>query len=180
MDIILRCRKCSRFATPDIRVYKRSRLCRLCNTEEQRSWRRANPNYYADRERNRRASDPEYAEKDRKSCKAWRRKNPCAWLLGKAKSRAKKQCLPFNLEVSDIVIPSVCPILGIPLAVAEKSVSEGSPTLDRIDPEKGYVKGNVAVISYKANLLKNHWTSTKMRAFISVLETYEISYGIKV
>jgi hypothetical protein len=77
----------------------------------------------------------------------------------RAKYRAKKQGKDFTIDVSDIFIPTVCPILGIPLVVqAGKGHYDNTPSLDRIDNSKGYVKGNVAVISQKANQLKN-WGS---------------------
>ena len=64
--------------------------------------------------------------------------------------------VPFTLEVRDITIPSFCPVLELPLKPSEGDVTgrENSPSLDRIDPRKGYIVGNVAVISYRANVLK--------------------------
>ena len=51
-----------------------------------------------------------------------------------------------------------CPVLDIPLRISDGTnttgPSEASPTLDRIIPEKGYVKGNVIIISNKANRIK--------------------------
>ena len=65
----------------------------------------------------------------------------------------------FNIELDDIKIPSECPALGIPLF---KSPTRGpcpnSPTLDRIVPELGYTKGNIRVISAKANWCKSDLT----------------------
>ena len=74
-----------------------------------------------------------------------------------AKRRAKVQGLPFELEKEDIVVPETCPYLGIPLV---RTRPRGSPrrdiaSLDRIDPTKGYVKGNVEVMSWLANTMKN-------------------------
>lgn len=75
-------------------------------------------------------------------------------MLKNARARAKKQGIPFDLELTDIVIPEVCPVLGIPLMVGEGKNCPNSPSLDKIIPEKGYVKGNVCVISFRANILK--------------------------
>lgn len=71
-----------------------------------------------------------------------------------AKARAKKKGLPFNIELSDISIPAVCPVSGLELKPGKTKVGANSPTLDRIIPDKGYVKGNVAVISHRANGIK--------------------------
>ena len=74
-------------------------------------------------------------------------KNPEKGLLKTAKHRAIKRGIEFNIDLSDIVIPDVCPILGIPLVIADGTGKAGgrmnSPSLDRIDNTKGYVKGNI-------------------------------------
>lgn len=72
-----------------------------------------------------------------------------------AKERAIKNNLPFNISVDDITIPSHCPILGIAIAPSKGKVGPNSPSLDRKNPSLGYIKGNVWVISYKANTMKN-------------------------
>lgn len=87
---------------------------------------------------------------------AYTRRNPIRFLLAEARKRVKEKGLPFCLTVSDIVIPAFCPVLGIPI------ISGGDrnnwPSLDRHVPELGYVVGNVFVISYRANRLKNDAT----------------------
>lgn len=77
-------------------------------------------------------------------------------LLGWAKQRALKKHLPFNLVLSDVIIPTHCPALGIRLRAG--SSSNASPTLDRIIPSLGYTKGNVVVISALANSIKSTGT----------------------
>lgn len=72
-----------------------------------------------------------------------------------AKKRAKLKGIEFNIDITDIVIPEFCPILGIRLERGKGTVSPSSPTLDRIVQSKGYVKGNVHVVSYRANSMKN-------------------------
>lgn len=84
-------------------------------------------------------------------------------LLRHAKERANKTGAEFDLDVADIRIPVTCPILGIPLERGIGKRHDGSPTLDRIDPSKGYVRGNVAVLSHRANLYKNDGTSEEHR-----------------
>lgn len=72
-----------------------------------------------------------------------------------AKRRAKDSEMEFNITVEDIVIPEVCPILLIPLEPGDSRSRKNSPSLDRKDSSIGYVKGNIAVISMKANALKS-------------------------
>lgn len=93
----------------------------------------------------------------------YRRNNLEKTILRSAKNRAKKKNLPFNLREEDIVVPSICPILGIPLETGNgKGLQSNSPSLDRIIPEKGYVKGNIIVISNKANMMKYNATPEEM------------------
>lgn len=83
-----------------------------------------------------------------------RKNNPEKYLLKAARKRAKEKNLPFNIKIEDIIIPKVCPIFGFPLECGTISERDNSPSLDRVIPELGYVKGNVNVISFKANTLK--------------------------
>ena len=55
-----------------------------------------------------------------------------------------------------MIVPEYCPILGIKLKSGKESSIDSSPSLDRIIPEMGYVRGNVHVISNKANTIKNN------------------------
>lgn len=79
-----------------------------------------------------------------------------------AKVRAREKGLPFNIEVSDVIIPEVCPLLGVPLTRNKKVNRFDSPSLDRLLPAEGYVKGNVAVISNRANAIKNNATADEL------------------
>jgi hypothetical protein len=90
-------------------------------------------------------------------CQKYRENNRALVLLGQARYRAKKKGIEFNLELSDVVIPKVCPVLKIPLTAGSSSGGPRgcSPSLDRIDNTKGYIKGNVQVMSHKANTMKH-------------------------
>lgn len=83
---------------------------------------------------------------------------PEKFLLWSAKRRAKAKHLPFNIEESDIRIPTVCPILGIPLKRGVAYGTKTSPSIDRIIPQLGYVKGNIQIISKMANVMKQDAT----------------------
>jgi hypothetical protein len=114
----------------------------------------------------------EYRDKN----KRYRDNNPEQSMLSQAKYRAKKRGLDFDLELFDIVIPEVCPVFGTTLARGctkkGKSVlaDPNSPSLDRIDSSKGYVKGNVWVISNRANKLKNDGTLDELKLLVAALE----------
>ena len=95
-------------------------------------------------------------------------------MLNRARARAKKYGWDFNIEESDIVIPTHCPLLGIELYIAEgrKTVKDNSASLDRIDPTKGYVKGNILVISNKANTMKSNATPQELLKLATNLIKY--------
>lgn len=105
--------------------------------------------------------------KDPYNC-GWRERNPQAYILGNAKARAKKKGWDFDLVVEDIVIPEFCPVFGIPLELTwGNGIKDNKPSLDRIDCNKGYVKGNVRVISWRANDLLANGT---LDEFIKIVE----------
>lgn len=87
-----------------------------------------------------------------------------------ARARAKKLELPFTITIDDIVIPNFCPILGIELKKGEGKSHDNSPSLDRIIPSLGYVPGNIQVISYRANRIKNDATLDELRKLVAHLE----------
>ena len=96
-------------------------------------------------------------------------------LFKTARYRAAKNGLAFNLDVSDIVVPKRCPILGVELVRGGDGTRLGphpyAPSLDRIVPTKGYVKGNVAVISFAANRIKLNLTEEHVVAFLAYLQS---------
>jgi len=75
-------------------------------------------------------------------------------MLEQAYHRALKGGLDFTITEKDIVIPEICPLLGIPLAPCRGKHGDGSPSLDRIDSDRGYTPDNVWVISHRANRIK--------------------------
>ena len=83
-------------------------------------------------------------------------------MLVAAKQRAGKKGLDFNIDVEDIIIPEKCPYLGITIFKTGGKAKNNSPSLDRIDPTKGYIKGNVEVISWRANSLKKDASSNEL------------------
>lgn len=85
---------------------------------------------------------------------AWADANPKRAMLQGARRRAIQSGVPFDLHFDDFDIPNICPALGIPLL--RKDNLNSAPSLDRIEGHKGYVKGNVVVVSYAANRAKGN------------------------
>lgn len=81
--------------------------------------------------------------------------HPVEALWRSIKRRAKRFGIPFNLTVNDLHIPATCPVLGIPLRRGIGKLCQNSPSVDRIEGAKGYVYGNVRVISFRANAIKS-------------------------
>ena len=80
-----------------------------------------------------------------------------------AKRRAKLMGVPWALtrEYIESIWPedNKCPIMGVEFAwTSKRGPSRLGATLDRIDPKLGYVVGNVAIISFVANCIKQDQT----------------------
>lgn len=72
----------------------------------------------------------------------------------------------FNLTIDDIVIPTHCPYLDIELSTDPNDKDKPNYySGDRIDSSKGLVKGNLQVISVKANRMKNRSTELELLKF---------------
>lgn len=84
--------------------------------------------------------------------------DPRKTMLENAKGRAKRFNLPFNITLEDIVVPEICPIAQIPMVFHKGKTKDNSPSLDKIVPALGYVKGNISVISRKGNRWKQEMT----------------------
>ncbi len=101
----------------------------------------------------------------------WREKYPEKSLLRLAQKRAVSRGTEFNLTLEDIVIPEICPVLGIPLIQGSRQLKDQSPTVDEFIPGKGYVKGNIVIISWRANRLKSDATLSEMQRVLKYYET---------
>lgn len=86
--------------------------------------------------------------------------DPRRKMLTAARHRANEKGLDFDLQLEDIIVPALCPVLGIALRVGG---GDHAPSLDRLDNAKGYVRGNVAVISDRANRLKRDGSAAEHR-----------------
>jgi hypothetical protein len=92
-----------------------------------------------------------------------------------AKQRSKNKNIPFDIDIDYInsIIPTHCPILKIELINGTDVFHDNSLSLDRIIPSKGYVKGNVCVISDRANRLKRDATLEELKSLVYYLESKE-------
>jgi len=97
-------------------------------------------------------------------------------ILRAAKRRARKRNIFFDLTVDDVHVSTHCPILGTLLEVGSDNW-QNSPSLDRIDNNRGYEPDNVIVVSMMANSIKNQATPTQIK---KVADFYEKLYEEKL
>jgi hypothetical protein len=84
-------------------------------------------------------------------------------IVQRARSRANRSGIPFDITEEDIFIHDVCPVLGIKLSTPGGKIVDSTPSIDKIIPALGYVKGNVIIISNKANRIKSNATADEIR-----------------
>ena len=101
------------------------------------------------------------------NCKRVKEQTPEVRMYRRAKSRAKSKGLEFSITKEDIIIPAACPILRCPLVVhkGKSGAFPDSPSLDRIDNNKGYTPDNIWVISQKANMMKANASEQELKLF---------------
>jgi hypothetical protein len=86
------------------------------------------------------------------------------YILNRVRMSARRRKIECNIELSDIVIPEKCPYLDV-LLDSIRTCSSYAPSVDRIDNKRGYVKGNIQVISLRANKMKNDASKEELLAF---------------
>jgi hypothetical protein len=106
---------------------------------------------------------------NRAASRALDARHPQLKMLRNARLRASVAGVPFEIDVDDIEIPHTCPVLGLPLILhhGRKGPRDSSPTLDRIVPSLGYVRGNIIVVSWRANRLKSDATMDELARIVA-------------
>lgn len=121
------------------------RACATCEAERAIEVRKTDPDRY------------------RRYTAAWRDRNLNVRILNNARARAlvydarkssKGRGLECSIQIEDILIPTECPCCGVFLRGGKGKSQECSPSLDRIDNSKGYIRGNVAIICWGCNKRK--------------------------
>jgi hypothetical protein len=114
------------------------------------------------------STQPGAKEKYRQTQIRLRLSRPKTFILYRVRQNAKIRGLECTLELKDIPdIPKLCPVLHIKIEYtvgAGKRPKPNAASLDRIDNTKGYVPGNVRIISYRANELKKDGTPEELKA----------------
>jgi hypothetical protein len=134
------------------------KVCRYAHTKSRVKIERA-------RRKEKIKNDPVYRENHLRVARESNVRNIHRIIFGRTRYRALQRNIEFNLTIEDIIIPEYCPILGVKLVVGTAKDYEHSPSIDRIDNSKGYIKGNIAIISKKANSMKNSATLEELIKF---------------
>lgn len=99
-----------------------------------------------------------------------------------ARERAKKKGIEFTITPEHIIIPEYCPVFGLPIfsIAGGKKQNDNSPSIDRINNDKGYTPDNIVVVSLRANIAKNRFTMEELSKIVEFYTTkikMENNYG---
>lgn len=123
--------------------------------------------YYANNKEKRKEVGQRYYNKNKDKINALAKQkryaSPEKNIFLKVKHKCKQSGQEFSIQLEDIIIPEYCPLLGIKLDPT--GARDSLPSLDRKDNSKGYIPGNVWVISVLANTMKNKATKEQLMSF---------------
>lgn len=92
--------------------------------------------------------------------------DPARYILKVVKARAKQKNMDFDLTLeylAELIAPRRCAITGLELRWNPTKLRDPSSiSLDRIDSSKGYVQGNVQIVSLIYNMAKQDWTKDQV------------------
>lgn len=135
------------------------RLCSRCKTAVSRAdhaYCRLCTNAYQKARHRRIAATPRIREIEEHGHK---KSHPLYRAVQSARERAKQAGVAFDLDIWQLSVPSVCPVLGIPL---DSSDLHHTPSIDRFVPSKGYTHQNVRIMSFRANSIKTDATADEL------------------
>lgn len=141
------------------------------NKEKWQQWAKDNPEKKI---LNQLVYEARHKEKVRAKKNEWIGKNWEYNLWSQAQRRARRSGIEFSISKEDIVIPTHCPYLGWELTrLWGKGVVKTNASIDRVDNTKGYIPGNIQIISWQANSMKMDASKEQLIAFANgILELY--------
>lgn len=104
------------------------------------------------------------------------KENPFKTMIRSKRSECKKKGLEFNLteEYLKKLWTGVCPVFNVPITIGNSGMgSHMSGHLDRLDPDKGYIKGNVMFITGRANRIKYNATIEELQLIVDYMKRQE-------
>jgi hypothetical protein len=118
----------------------------------------------------------EYKQNEKARLTRLKKENPLEWIRATWSARtAGKGQRGYKVKFDDLKWPTHCPILGIEINYKPGNVQHdwNRWSIDRLDSSKGYVAGNVAVISLKANTIKSFGTAEEHERIAAWMRAYE-------
>lgn len=95
-------------------------------------------------------------------------------LVNASKQRARLKGIEHNITVEDVLelypVDGKCPVFGITLEFGNAGFRDNSPSIDKIDPNLGYTKDNIQIISWRANRLKVDATIEELELLLAYLK----------
>lgn len=165
------CTKCSieksvtEFAKDAQKIDGLTSRCKLCIITHR------NDEYNIEYQRKLRLSNPEKTKDNKRN--SYRYREISKKLFLQCKNRALRRGHEFDLKLEDIIVPEKCPLLECEFIIGTMEDYEYTHSLDRIDNTKGYVSGNIQVISKKANSMKNSASKQELINFAkNILKIY--------
>ena len=150
---------------------RRAQLKRHYEKNKEKVLARARTHYHTKTKPQRALETPEETEARKAKARAasrksgsWERRRlnrPLSHMLIRARNRATAKGREFSITVDDLYIPETCPLLGVLLSLTDPNTAY-RPSIDRIDSNKGYIPGNVWVVSNRANRLKSDATADEL------------------
>lgn len=166
--MVKRCSKCNEIKPESEFTKNKNRpdgltvWCKSCNKKARDSYYLLNKNKIKKRVKKFKEENKEHLLNQ---SKIYRARYRVKRMLYAARYRAKSLGLPFDIDIEDVTIPEYCPVLKIKLNTDCNAQTRNSPSLDRIIPKLGYVKGNVKVMSWQANTMKNDASVEELKNF---------------
>lgn len=118
------------------------------------------------------------SEQGKSKKQQWKERNPKrTWVIDavrRAKHRSDSKGIPFNITVDYVlgITPDTCPVFGTVFVFTGGGRNAmHNASIDRLRPELGYVVGNIAVISTRANVIKNDASSEEMLKVVEWMKT---------
>lgn len=174
-----------------LNIVKNSKLCSYCKNEKlfsefsknkaaldglQYKCRSCDIAYQSERRIENKEKNSEYSKQYQRN----RRKNfeyRLKMLINASKQRAKNKNREHSITLEDVKeiypIDGCCPIFGMKLEFNSSGFRESSPSIDRINSEKGYTKENIQIISWKANRIKGYASLQELEMLISYMKQGE-------
>lgn len=93
-----------------------------------------------------------------------------SYLYYMARKRAGASGVEFTIRPSDIDVVDVCPVMQVEMTRHRGQFQNNSYSLDRVDSTRGYVPGNVRVISWYANHMKSNMSLGQIERLLQYMK----------